>query len=489
MTKKNIMPVVVLTAICLIVAALLAGVNELTKGKIEENILKAEQASLIEVLPGANLFEETEIPAGAPKTVRKIYKETSGVGHVMIMVAEKTSYSSGDMTVSVGISDGKIVGAKITTYNESKDLGRESYPKKFIGTTSDTVGGVELVTDVTYSSTAFRAVMADALAAEALLPGDETVFVYPSFASAGGSSLPESEADFKAEINELLPGVTYTEQKIPEGADSTLKKLFKTSKGGYVCYVVVPGAYVPVATAALFEVQEDGTVGAIKLLAWVVGHGVSEGDFEYGFVGTDIYHVDGVELVTEATGTSVDFRNAVSKTLDTVTDLLGKREDRFLALVDELIPNSEGVKKLPMPDGAPSTLKGLYASEEGRGTVAHIVVPGAYVPVATEALVYFDSLGKIRGIKLMQWVVGHGVGPGDFADGFVGKTAETIEDAELVTAATGTSLDFRNAVAAAAPFIPTSYPVWRVLATVALVACVCGFVTVMIIKSKRRSVK
>ena len=76
MTKKNIMPVVVLTVICVIVAALLGGVNELTKGKIAENALKKEQASLIEVLPGASSFEEIKITADIPERFKMIYENS-----------------------------------------------------------------------------------------------------------------------------------------------------------------------------------------------------------------------------------------------------------------------------------------------------------------------------------------------------------------------------------------------------------------------------
>ena len=103
MTKKNLMPIIVLTSICIIVAALLGGVNELTKDKIRDNALKKEQASLIEVLPESTLFDEIDTSAySLPETVKSAYRETSDKGYVLIM-ATRSQYSTEDMTISVGI--------------------------------------------------------------------------------------------------------------------------------------------------------------------------------------------------------------------------------------------------------------------------------------------------------------------------------------------------------------------------------------------------
>ena len=256
------MPIAVLTVICVIVAALLGAVNLLTRDKIAENALRKEQASLIEVMPDASTFEEIEKPQDAPATVKTVYRETKGLGYVFIMVAEKTDYSSGDMTISVGISDGKIVGSKITSYSESKDLGKTTYPEKYVGKTDADYEKVELVSGVTFSSTAFRNAIGDALKCEALLREAETVSLSRSFPEylSGGETLPKTDAELSALIAELVPGATATAAEIPEGSDATLKRLWSVDKGGYVLYLVVPGAYVPVATEALVYVDANGEI-------------------------------------------------------------------------------------------------------------------------------------------------------------------------------------------------------------------------------------
>ena len=505
MTKKNIMPVVVLIAICTVVAALLAGVNMLTKDKIKENAILKEQASLIKVLPTEAGFDQIysasgELPEGAvgisdelkaklPKSVTAIYREKNGAGFVFAM-ATSTQYSSGDMTASVGISDGKVVGVSLTSYQESKDFGKDSYPDKFVGATAGSYSSVELVSGVTYSSSAFRDdVIGAALEAAALL--DEANAEASSVMTLSAAApIDEAEADLDALIKELVPGKEINEIALPEGAPEALKKLYTVKNDGYVAYLVVPGAYIPVATKALVHIGADGVIKNINLLSWIVGHGVEAGDFAEGFIGKDVWNYGKVELVSGATGTSADFYNALNPILEMLTDTLaGARDKRFLAWVDRMIPNSGEIVKVDLPKDAPSTLVALYQDTTGRGSVAYIVVPGAYVPVAAEALVYFDEFGVIRDVDLRSWVVGHGVEPGDFAEGFIGKNAETISEVELVTAATGTSSDFKAAVEAAMPYIPVSPYTYRIVGAAVLAAAIIIFVSVLIITNRRRGAK
>ena len=444
--------------------------------------------SLIEVMPGASTFEEIDKPAGAPSTVKTIYREKSGEGYVFIMVAEKTSYSSGDMTISLGISDGKITGAKLTSYNESRDLGKTTYPDKFVGKTEADYDSVEVTSQVTYSSKAFKAAIGDALACEALLVGEETVSLeLPSYLSSGNQS-GDSTKDIEALASELVSNSEITKSDLPEYSDPTLKQLWSVKKGGYVMHIVVPGAYVPVATEALVYVNGFGDISAINLLEWIVGHDVEPGDFAKRFIGTNIFEIGDVDIVSGATGTSEDFKNATTLALSAVSALI--EEEIMLHLVDELVPFAREFEKLELPDNAPSTLVGLYSAKNGRGTVAHVVVPGAYVPVASNALVYFDQYGTIKGVDILQWIVGHGIDEGDFADRFIGATADSVMEVELVTNCTGTSGDLRTAIADVYPHIPTSSTApktaTQIIAAVVLVGSLGAMIAYLVISRKRR---
>ncbi len=158
--KLNAKSVVVLTVICTVVSALLSVTNFFTAPVIEENKAAAASASLTVVMPDAAGFEEIELPEDAPATVLNLYRETSGLGYVAIL-ATTSQYSSGDMGITVAIgADGCISGVTLTGYYESKDFG-EDYPQTYIGADS-ALNGVDTVSGVTYSSTAFKEAILDA---------------------------------------------------------------------------------------------------------------------------------------------------------------------------------------------------------------------------------------------------------------------------------------------------------------------------------------
>ena len=318
MNRKKIVPILVLSSICITVALLLGGANELTKGKIKENALKKEQASLIEVLPNATVFEELDTSKyNLPKSVKSAYRESDDRGYVLIM-ATATEYSAEDMTVSVGIyPEGKIAGVSLTNYKESKDFGKTTYPQKFIGATSDTYDDVDVTAGVTVSSNAFKSLIGDAISAASAIEAEkETAYLgdtAPAVSEESTTSIPRSDAELYLLINKFVGEESFSPTEIPAGAPEFLKKLYKVSKREYVAYIVVPGEYVSVATEALVYIGNEGKIKKLELLSWVVGHGVGYGDFPDRFIGKDRKNIHGVELVSTATYTSEDFRSAVSE--------------------------------------------------------------------------------------------------------------------------------------------------------------------------------
>lgn len=161
MKKDYIKSVVVLGTICLIIAVALAAINYVTAPIIADNAERAVKESLGAVLEGAEDFEEIELPSDAPETVQTIYREQSGKGYA-VALATTSSYSGSPMTFTLGVgADGKIAGVKITNYAETKDFGA-AYPESYIGADS-TLSGIDLVSGVTYSSTAFKNAVSDAL--------------------------------------------------------------------------------------------------------------------------------------------------------------------------------------------------------------------------------------------------------------------------------------------------------------------------------------
>ncbi len=161
MKNNGLKSVIVLTVICLVITALLAVTNGVTSPIIEKTRHEKVVSSLNEVLPNAGGFEEMELPEGAPGSVKAAYRGKDG--SMAVVLAARSAYSSGDMGVTLGIApDGSIAGVKLTSYQESKDFGRDTYPQNYLGKNAGNFAEVDSFAGVTYSSKALKGAIADA---------------------------------------------------------------------------------------------------------------------------------------------------------------------------------------------------------------------------------------------------------------------------------------------------------------------------------------
>lgn len=158
-------PVLVLFAICVVVAALLGLVNSVTAPIIEENArVKAEQTRAA-VLSGAQSFTEIECDTEA-LGIDSAYVEDSGLGYVI--TASRKGYG-GYVTVTVGLDEnGTIVGLNADVSTETSGVGSKAgesaYIEKYLGA-SGSADAVDTISNATYSSTAVKAGVNAALAA------------------------------------------------------------------------------------------------------------------------------------------------------------------------------------------------------------------------------------------------------------------------------------------------------------------------------------
>lgn len=164
--RENIKSVIALTVICLVVTTLLALTNEFTAPIIESTRAEKIQASLKAVLPDESSFTEiTDLPESIPDTIVSVYSGDT-LGGYAVVLATRSSYSSGDMGITIGIdADGNIVNVVITSYLESKDFGKDTYPAEFVGKDMQSYSDVDTVAGVTYSSDALKYAIGDAFAA------------------------------------------------------------------------------------------------------------------------------------------------------------------------------------------------------------------------------------------------------------------------------------------------------------------------------------
>lgn len=169
---KNLMPSIVLSCICIVVALLLAGVNMITGPIIEANQNAAANEALLEVLPDGKNFKEIEITENYPAIVTAGYTADGGTVFQMTV----TGKSSG-MIIMCGIdSDGKIVSTKVIANEETPSYAEKVFPN--VEGTDSVYAGMDLagfepylVSGATLTSKAYGEAIKAALQAAAIAGG------------------------------------------------------------------------------------------------------------------------------------------------------------------------------------------------------------------------------------------------------------------------------------------------------------------------------
>ena len=523
MTKKNIMPVAVLTVICIVVAILLAVVNYFAAPEIKKNADRKVNESLYAVLDEADGFYEVKLDdyTSKPATVKSAYKDKGGNGYVIVLETS-TSYTSGaKMSVTVGIgTDGVIKGAKITQYSETKDFGKETYPKTFVGLTSDdidTSNSELLVSGVTYSSKAFKAAVKDALGFAAVLGGAAPTEPEPEV-------LPKTDAEIIALANALVGSGADLEDVTPEKRE-LVKRVYKDKGGkGYVAYLLVISQYGIPETETLVHFTNNGKIAGVSKLTWKTS------DAMFGYVPpteevVDAFYAklkdnnsktfkekftgEGVELVSNATNTATALVNSIVEAFGIVDDLIIKDMPTAEATVKSLAAAlvGEGADLEEIAIGTNDYTRRLYRDKSGKGYVAYAVVISQYGTPETETLIYNDNDGKIVGIKKITWktsdaMYGYVPPTEEVVDAFYAKLLDndlasikanfTGEGVELVANATSTSTRLVESIIEALEIVEENLPeppvdtTPRMVGIIILAVAFASVAAVIVIKCVRR---
>ena len=90
MKKIETKSIIVLVAISLVVALLLAGVNMITKPRIDAAETEIKLQSVKIVMPDGEFDPEPDVlKPDAPETVKEVYTEKNGLGYVVMLVTTK----------------------------------------------------------------------------------------------------------------------------------------------------------------------------------------------------------------------------------------------------------------------------------------------------------------------------------------------------------------------------------------------------------------
>ena len=220
--KQTLKPIIVLTLICLIASAALAGVNFVTAPVIEKNDAAAANSALLEVMPEGGTFEEIPVEGlGLPESVTNAYKASNG-GYVLRVVTG--GYKPG-LTVMCGIdASGVITGTVCLSSQET--LGYEkTYGESFVGISGDAVDGVDSISGATKTSEGYKKALRDAYNASIILGGgtvdlrDPAEILQDNLNAAAGTE-----------------GLTYDKVFVTEVLDASVTAVYRAGESWVVAY-------------------------------------------------------------------------------------------------------------------------------------------------------------------------------------------------------------------------------------------------------------
>ena len=209
--KKLIKSVLTLVIICAFVSVLLAVTNNITSPIIEKNEQAKSNTALLEVYPEGGSFTLKDTSSySLPASIIEVYDASAG-GYVIKL--STTGYNPG-MVIMCGISgEGKIVGAKVVSSEETPTIGgvaADGFSSTVVGTDISAIDGVDTVSGATKTTAAYKAAIKDALNAALILGGAEVDFRTEEeiFNDNLSAALPAAEGKLtKHFFSEVVDGV------------------------------------------------------------------------------------------------------------------------------------------------------------------------------------------------------------------------------------------------------------------------------------------
>ncbi len=346
--KEFVVPAAVLTAICLVVSAALAGTYQLTEPVIEAAKRAEADASRVVVLPGGADFKEVTV--SGVENIVEAYEAGNGAGYV---ITGKAKGYGGDLQVMAGIDkDGKIAGVKLMDNNETQGIGsktgEDAYTSQYKGKDS-TLEGVTAVSGATISSKAFQSAVTSIFQAYGSLAGVEV-------------AAPEAE-DYKTVV---FPDVTEFTEVALDGA----KAAYKAGDAGYVIVIEAAGGWEHAAGPMEIYV---GVANNGKIAGVAVGENheappspetavVLKQDYLSSYIGKT--SPDDVDNVSGATQTSRGIKKGVRTAMELAPALIGDTTPQVDLTVAEDGSASAVIGAVRVEIDATGKVAGVFAADE-----------------------------------------------------------------------------------------------------------------------------
>lgn len=167
MLKNKILPTVVLSAICIVVALLLAVANMVTAPEIERAQKEKEAKVIRQVYPRGESFDSVDIQKNKlPQSIIEAYAANDGG---FVFKSEVKGYKDG-LIVMIGISaDGRIVDTKYVASNETNGA-EDKLNGAYNGKSADDMETL-LIGGSTKTSVGYKNAVSDSLASYEILKG------------------------------------------------------------------------------------------------------------------------------------------------------------------------------------------------------------------------------------------------------------------------------------------------------------------------------
>jgi electron transport complex protein RnfG len=170
MKNDFVMPVIILSLICLVVSGLLAFVNYETEPIILQAAAQRAYEARREIIPQADAFILLEDVEGLPRTVHRIYAAENGTGFVINVTS---SGYGGDMEILCGIGpDGRIIKTTVLSHTETQGLGTIVFDRAIAYEGKDqNLEGIDAIAGSTITSNAYKRAVQDAFKAYEIVKG------------------------------------------------------------------------------------------------------------------------------------------------------------------------------------------------------------------------------------------------------------------------------------------------------------------------------
>ena len=343
--KEFVVPAAVLTVICLVVSAVLAGTYQVTEPVIEAAKRAEADASRVVVLPDGKNFEE--VSASGLDNIVDAYKAGNGAGYV---ITGKAKGYGGDLQVMAGISsDGKITGVKLMDNNETQGIGSKtgeaSYTDQYKGKDS-TLDGVTTISGATVSSKAFESAV-------------NTIF--QAYGSLAGVEVAGPEVTPPETI--IFPDVTDFTEVALDGA----KKAIKAGDAGYVIVMEGQGYSHAAGPMEIYVgVGMDGKIAGVAAGANSetagIGSQALEPDYLKAYIGKT--SPDGIDNISGATETSVGVKKLVRAAMELAPALIGDTTPKVDLTVAEDGSASAIIGAVRVEIDAAGKVAGVTAADE-----------------------------------------------------------------------------------------------------------------------------